>query len=130
MLSCMRLLRSKTRRMASHHHRPRSCATSALVWQRARLPSWHALQRPANLWAQGYAPYHLTASPRLQALASVLSSGGAGSPERSPSRARAAFAAVVAVAILMAAHEAEARIYRRAGYSPLGEILHISRPPV
>jgi hypothetical protein len=28
----------------------------------------------------------------------------------------------------MAAHEAEARIYRRAGFSPIGEIQHISRP--
>lgn len=42
--------------------------------------------------------------------------------------ARAAFAAGAAVAFLMAAHEAEARIYRRAGFSPIGEILHISRP--
>ena len=42
--------------------------------------------------------------------------------------ARAAFATEVATTFLMAAHEAEARIYRRAGFSPIGEILHISRP--
>jgi ribosomal protein S18 acetylase RimI-like enzyme len=43
--------------------------------------------------------------------------------------ARAAFKAGVSVAFLMAAHEAEAGIYRRAGFSPIGEILHISRRP-
>lgn len=42
---------------------------------------------------------------------------------------RAARAAGVEVAFLMAAHEAEARIYLRAGFTPIGEILHISRPP-
>ncbi len=39
-----------------------------------------------------------------------------------------AFEAGVSVAFLMAAHEAEARIYVRAGFSTSGEILHISRP--
>jgi ribosomal protein S18 acetylase RimI-like enzyme len=39
---------------------------------------------------------------------------------------REAFAAGVSVAFLMAAHEAEARIYQRAGFATTGEILHIS----
>lgn len=39
-----------------------------------------------------------------------------------------AFAAGISVPFLMAAHEAEARIYARAGFSVIGEILHISRP--
>jgi len=43
--------------------------------------------------------------------------------------ARAAFGAGVSLAFLMALHEAEALIYRRAGFSPIGEILHISRRP-
>lgn len=38
-----------------------------------------------------------------------------------------AFAAGVSVPFLMAAHEAEKRIYARAGFSVVGEILHISR---
>lgn len=38
-----------------------------------------------------------------------------------------AFAVGVSVPFLMAAHEAEARIYARAGFSTVGEILHISR---
>ena len=38
-----------------------------------------------------------------------------------------AFAAGVSVPFLMAAHEAEARIYTRAGFREIGEILHISR---
>lgn len=42
--------------------------------------------------------------------------------------AREAFAAGVALAFLMAAHETEARIYERAGFTRCGEILHISRP--
>jgi len=42
--------------------------------------------------------------------------------------ARKAFAAGVSLAFLMAAHEAEARIYQRAGFAHVGEILHISRP--
>ncbi|MBW4671364.1 MAG: GNAT family N-acetyltransferase [Cyanomargarita calcarea GSE-NOS-MK-12-04C] len=37
-----------------------------------------------------------------------------------------AFEAGVTVAFLMAAHEEEVRIYTRAGFSPVGEILHIS----
>lgn len=37
-----------------------------------------------------------------------------------------AFAAGISVPFLMAAHEAEARIYARAGFSAIGEILHIS----
>ncbi|BAZ27077.1 hypothetical protein NIES4073_79930 [Kalymmatonema gypsitolerans NIES-4073] len=41
---------------------------------------------------------------------------------------REAFDVGVSVAFLMAAHEAEGRIYIRAGFSPIGEILHISRP--
>jgi hypothetical protein len=40
-----------------------------------------------------------------------------------------AFAAGVTLPFLMAAHDAEARIYARAGFSPIGEILHISLPP-
>src|SRR5262249_44874100 len=40
-----------------------------------------------------------------------------------------AFAAGVTLPFLMAAHDAEARIYARAGFSPVGEILHISMPP-
>lgn len=39
-----------------------------------------------------------------------------------------AFATGITVPFLMAAHEAEARIYARAGFSVIGEILHISRP--
>ncbi|MBD3886290.1 GNAT family N-acetyltransferase [Phormidium tenue FACHB-886] len=39
-----------------------------------------------------------------------------------------AFAAGISVPFLMAAHEAEKRIYDRAGFSVVGEILHISRP--
>ena len=39
-----------------------------------------------------------------------------------------AFNAGVTVAFLMAAHEEEARIYTRAGFSITGEILHISLP--
>jgi ribosomal protein S18 acetylase RimI-like enzyme len=38
-----------------------------------------------------------------------------------------AFSAGVSVPFLMAAHEAEERIYTRAGFSVIGEILHISR---
>jgi ribosomal protein S18 acetylase RimI-like enzyme len=38
-----------------------------------------------------------------------------------------AFAAGVSVPFLMAAHEAEKRIYARAGFSVIGEMLHISR---
>lgn len=39
-----------------------------------------------------------------------------------------AFAAGVCVPFLMAAHQAEERIYARAGFYVIGEILHISRP--
>ncbi|MBD2730197.1 hypothetical protein H6G96_28730 [Nostoc sp. FACHB-892] len=39
-----------------------------------------------------------------------------------------AFNKGVTVAFLMAAHEAEERIYKRAGFSTIGEILHISLP--
>ena len=39
-----------------------------------------------------------------------------------------AFAVNISVPFLMAAQEAEARIYARAGFSVVGEILHISRP--
>jgi ribosomal protein S18 acetylase RimI-like enzyme len=39
---------------------------------------------------------------------------------------REAFAAGICVPFLMAAHEAEKRIYARAGFSVVGEILHIS----
>lgn len=39
-----------------------------------------------------------------------------------------AFAAGISVPFLMAAHEAEARIYARAGFCVIGEILHILRP--
>lgn len=39
-----------------------------------------------------------------------------------------ALATGVSLPFLMAAHEAEARIYARAGFSVVGEILHISRP--
>lgn len=39
-----------------------------------------------------------------------------------------AFAAGISVPFLMAAHEAEKRIYDRAGFSEIGKILHISRP--
>jgi GNAT superfamily N-acetyltransferase len=41
-----------------------------------------------------------------------------------------AVAAGVEVPFLMAAHEAEARIYQRAGFSEIGKILHISRPQI
>lgn len=41
---------------------------------------------------------------------------------------QAAFDAGVTTAFLMAADEAERRIYTRAGFSPIGEILHISLP--
>ncbi|MBD2774217.1 GNAT family N-acetyltransferase [Iningainema tapete] len=41
---------------------------------------------------------------------------------------RLAIDAGVSLAFLMAAHEAEARIYFRAGFSTIGEILHISHP--
>ncbi len=41
---------------------------------------------------------------------------------------REAFDAGVTLAFLMAAHEAEARIYTRAGFFTTGEILHISLP--
>ena len=40
--------------------------------------------------------------------------------------AQEAFKAGVTVAFLMAAHEEEKRIYTRAGFSTIGEILHIS----
>lgn len=40
-----------------------------------------------------------------------------------------AFAAGISVPFLMAAHEAEARIYARAGFQAVGEILHISHLP-
>lgn len=40
-----------------------------------------------------------------------------------------AFAAGVTMPFLMAAAEAEERIYARAGFATIGEILHISRPP-
>jgi ribosomal protein S18 acetylase RimI-like enzyme len=43
---------------------------------------------------------------------------------------QAAVAAGVEVLFLMAAHEAEARIYQRAGFSEIGKILHISRPQI
>lgn len=39
-----------------------------------------------------------------------------------------AFAVGISAPFLMAAHEAEQRIYARAGFSVVGEILHISRP--
>jgi ribosomal protein S18 acetylase RimI-like enzyme len=39
---------------------------------------------------------------------------------------RAALAAGVTTVFLMAAHEAEARIYARVGFSQIGEVLHIS----
>jgi ribosomal protein S18 acetylase RimI-like enzyme len=39
-----------------------------------------------------------------------------------------AFAMGISAPFLMAAHEAEKRIYDRAGFSVVGEILHISRP--
>ncbi len=39
-----------------------------------------------------------------------------------------AFAVGISAPFLMAAQEAEARIYARAGFSVVGEILHISRP--
>ncbi|MBD2073678.1 GNAT family N-acetyltransferase [Phormidium sp. FACHB-592] len=39
-----------------------------------------------------------------------------------------AFTANISVPFLMAAHEAEERIYARAGFSVVGKILHISRP--
>ncbi|MFN6486873.1 MULTISPECIES: GNAT family N-acetyltransferase [unclassified Nostoc] len=42
---------------------------------------------------------------------------------------REAFDSGVTVAFLMAAHQEEARIYTRAGFSTIGEILHISLPP-
>jgi predicted GNAT family acetyltransferase len=41
---------------------------------------------------------------------------------------RAAFAAGVTVAFLMAEHDFEPRLYQRIGFSSIGEILHISRP--
>ncbi len=41
-----------------------------------------------------------------------------------------AFAVGVSVPFLMAAHEAEERIYARAGFSIVGEILHISRSKI
>jgi predicted GNAT family acetyltransferase len=41
---------------------------------------------------------------------------------------REAFDAGVTMAFLMAAHEEEGRIYTRAGFSTIGEILHISLP--
>jgi ribosomal protein S18 acetylase RimI-like enzyme len=43
---------------------------------------------------------------------------------------REAVAAGVSVPFLMAAHEAEARIYRRAGFTEIGKILHISLPNI
>jgi len=42
---------------------------------------------------------------------------------------REAFAAGVRTAFLTPANEAAGRIYQRAGFTPVGEILHISRPP-
>lgn len=42
---------------------------------------------------------------------------------------REAFDAGVTVAFLMAAHQEEVRIYTRAGFSTIGEILHISLSP-
>ncbi|MDF5729557.1 MAG: GNAT family N-acetyltransferase [Rhizonema sp. PD38] len=39
-----------------------------------------------------------------------------------------AFGAGVTTTFLMAAHEAERRIYTRAGFTPIGKILHISLP--
>ncbi|MGH2387168.1 MAG: GNAT family N-acetyltransferase [Chloroflexota bacterium] len=42
--------------------------------------------------------------------------------------AQDAFAAGVATVFLMAAHQAEERIYARAGFSTIGDILHISLP--
>lgn len=41
---------------------------------------------------------------------------------------REALDAGVELAFLMAEHETETRIYRRVGFTPIGEILHISRP--
>jgi ribosomal protein S18 acetylase RimI-like enzyme len=41
-----------------------------------------------------------------------------------------AFAAGLTTVFLMAAHEAEARIYQRAGFTIITEILHISQPSV
>ena len=41
-----------------------------------------------------------------------------------------AFAAGVSVAFITPGHDEEARIYSRAGFLPVGEILHISRSPV
>lgn len=43
---------------------------------------------------------------------------------------REAFAAGVSVAFLTPGHDEEARIYSRAGFVPVGEILHISRSSV
>ncbi len=43
---------------------------------------------------------------------------------------REAFAAGVSVAFLTPGHDEEARIYSRAGFVPVGEILHISRSTV
>jgi ribosomal protein S18 acetylase RimI-like enzyme len=43
---------------------------------------------------------------------------------------REAFAAGVSVAFITPGHDEEARIYSRAGFAPVGEILHISRSPV
>jgi GNAT superfamily N-acetyltransferase len=42
--------------------------------------------------------------------------------------AQDALARGVTTVFLMAAHEAEARIYARVGFSPIGEVLHISQP--
>jgi GNAT superfamily N-acetyltransferase len=42
--------------------------------------------------------------------------------------AQEAFARGITTVFLMAAHEAEARIYARVGFSRIGEVLHISRP--
>jgi predicted acetyltransferase len=43
---------------------------------------------------------------------------------------REAFAAGVSVAFITPGHDEEARIYSRAGFVPVGEILHISRSPI
>lgn len=57
-----------------------------------------------------------------------LFAGGAGAGALTARLLREAFDAGVAVAFLMAGHEEEFRVYTRAGFCAIGEILHISLP--
>ncbi|MEG3975323.1 hypothetical protein QT970_11950 [Microcoleus sp. herbarium8] len=65
------------------------------------------------------------AAPSLADVNALLFGGGA----LTARLLREAFDAGVAVAFLMAGHEEEFRVYTRAGFCAIGEILHISLPP-